>query len=209
MNSLTLYTNPDSRGRIVRWMLEELGVPYDVRVMEYGSSIKSPDYLKINPMGKIPAIQHGDVVVTECAAICAYLADHFAEKGLAPATDDPQRGAYYRWLFFAAGPLEMAMSAKSYDWRIDADNVQSVGCGYYHDVLNTLEQTLQKSPYLCGKHFSAADLYVGSNIGWGMMFKTVEERPIFHEYVERLYSREAAIRATQLDDALKQQQAIA
>ncbi|MDF2180129.1 glutathione S-transferase family protein [Aliiglaciecola sp. CAU 1673] len=209
MKPLILYTNPNSRGRIVRWMLEELGVPYDVQVMEYGSSIKSPDYLQINPMGKVPAIKHGEMVVTECAAICAYLADQFSDKGLAPAPGGAARGAYYRWLFFAAGPLEMAMSAKSCGWRIDDDNVQSIGCGYLDDVLNTLEQAIQQSPYLCGEQFTAADLYVGSHLGWGMMFKSIEERPVFKDYVQRLYSREAAIRANQLDDELQKQQAMA
>ncbi|GAB3010998.1 glutathione S-transferase family protein [Bowmanella dokdonensis] len=207
MQDLILYTNPESRGRIIRWMLEEVGVPYSVQVMEYGGSIKSPEFLKINPMGKVPALKHGDLVVTEGAAICAYLADHFVDKKLAPALNSPERGTYYRWLFFAAGPLEMATTAKSYDWRIDEDNVQAVGSGYYQDVLNTLEKALEQGPYLCGEQFTAADVYVGSHLGWGMMFKSIEERPAFKAYVQRLESREAAIRANQLDDALIEQKA--
>ncbi|MDX1536299.1 glutathione S-transferase family protein [Arsukibacterium sp.] len=202
MSQLTLYTNPHSRGRIIRWLLEELSVPYTVKVLEYGSEIKSAEFLALNPMGKVPVITHGDIVVTETAAICAYLADHFADKQLAPATDSPQRGSYYRWLFFAAGPLEMATTAKAYDWRIDNDNVQAVGCGFYQDTLNTLEAALQPGPYLCGEQFTAADVYVGSHIGWGIQFKTIEARPVFTEYVQRLYAREAAVRATMLDDAL-------
>ncbi|ALS97015.1 glutathione S-transferase family protein [Lacimicrobium alkaliphilum] len=205
MQELTFFTNPNSRGRIVRWMLEELEVPYNTTVLEYSGDIKSPYYLKLNPMGKVPAIKHGDLVVTEGAAICAYLADHFADKQLAPALNSPERGTYYRWLFFAAGPLEMATTAKAYDWRIDAENAQSVGSGLYQDVLTTLESALEKGPYLCGEQFTAADIYVGSHISWGMMFKTLEERPAFKRYVQRLESREAAIRANQLDDALVKQ----
>ncbi|WP_214000901.1 glutathione S-transferase family protein [Arsukibacterium sp.] len=202
MLQLTLYTNPNSRGRIIRWLLEELNVPYTVKVLEYGADIKSAKFLALNPLGKVPVITHGDVVVTETAAICAYLADYFAEKHLAPATDSPERGIYYRWLFFAAGPMEMATTAKAYDWRIDDDNVQAVGCGFYQDMLNTLETALNNGPYICGEQFTAADVYVGSHLGWGMQFKTVEARPAFTEYVQRLYAREAAIRANKLDDAL-------
>ncbi|WP_088329538.1 glutathione S-transferase family protein [Lacimicrobium sp. SS2-24] len=202
MQDLTFFTNPNSRGRIVRWMLEELDVPYKTTMLEYDGDIKSPYFLKLNPMGKVPAIKHGDLVVTEGAAICAYLADHFAEKNLAPALNSPERGTYYRWLFFAAGPLEMATTAKAYGWRIDAENAQSVGCGLYQDVLNTLESALENGPYLCGEQFTAADVYVGSHISWGMMFKNLDERPAFKRYVQRLASREAAIRANQLDDEL-------
>lgn len=202
MKPLTLYTNPNSRGRIIRWLLEELNVPYDVKVLQYGSEMKAADFLALNPMGKVPVIKHGEVIVTESAAICAYLADQFADKQLAPAPDSPQRGAYYRWLFFAAGPLEMATSAKAYNWRIDADNAQAVGCGMYADTLNALETALAHGPYICGEHFTAADVYVGSHIEWGMMFETLEARPAFTRYVQRLQTRPAAIKANELDDAL-------
>ncbi|MDP5136584.1 glutathione S-transferase family protein [Rheinheimera baltica] len=202
MKPLTLYTNPNSRGRIVRWLLEELNVPYDIKVLQYGDEIKAADYLALNSMGKVPAITHGDVVVTETAAICAYLADQFADRQLAPALDSAERGTYYRWLFFAAGPLEMATSAKAFNWRLDADNAQSVGCGLYQDTLNTLESALTQSLYICGQQFTAADVYVGSHIHWGLMFNTLESRPAFTEYVQRLQARKAAIRANELDDAL-------
>lgn len=202
MSSLTLYTNPWSRGRIVRWMLEELGVSYDVNVLEYGGSIKSPEYLAINPMGKVPAIKHGDVVVTEVAAICAYLADAFPEKKLAPAIGTPERGTYFRWLFFTSGPLEMATSAKAFGWKIDAENVQSVGCGYYDDTINTLEKALSNGPYVCGEQFTAADVLLGSFIGWEIMQKNIDPRPVFTDYVARLEARAAAKRANELDDAL-------
>lgn len=202
MSQLTLFTNPQSRGRIVRWLLEELNVPYQIKVLQYGPEMKTADFLALNPMGKVPVITHGDIVVTEAAAICAYLADHFADKQLAPATNSPERATYYRWLFFAAGPLEMATSAKAYDWRLDADNAAAVGCGLYLDTINALETALTKRPYLCGEQFTAADVYVGSHIEWGLMFNTLEPRPAFSAYVQRLQARAAAIRATKLDDAL-------
>lgn len=203
MQELTLYTNPNSRGRVVRWMLEELSVPYQLKVLEYGSAMKSADFLALNPMGKVPVLTHGNVVVTEAAAICAYLADHFANKGLAPKLDSPERGTYYRWLFFAAGPFEMATSAKAYEWRIDDDNAPAVGCGTYQSTVDALETALAKGPYLCGEQFTAADIYVGSQIIWGMMFKTLDERPAFKAYADRLQAREAAVRANVLDDALE------
>ena len=205
MKPLTFYTNPNSRGRIVRWMLEELNLSYDIELMHFGGNIKSAEFLALNPMGKVPVIKHGDTVVTEDAAICAYLADQFADKGLAPAPDSPERGTYYRWLFFAAGPLEMATTAKAYNWHLDSDNCTSVGCCLYNDTLNALETALAKGPYLCGEQFTAADVYVGSHINWGMLFGTLEKRPAFTEYVERLQKREAAVRANQLDDTLASQ----
>ncbi|WP_215398101.1 glutathione S-transferase family protein [Rheinheimera oceanensis] len=207
MKLLTLYTNPQSRGRIIRWLLEELNIAYELKVLQYGPEMKSAEFLALNPMGKVPVITHGDVVVTEAAAICAYLADQFADKQLAPAPDSPERATYYRWLFFAAGPLEMATTAKAYNWRLDADNAAAAGCGLYQDTLNALETALTKGPYICGEQFTAADVYVGSHIEWGMMFDTLEKRPVFTEYVQRLQAREAAIRANKLDDALTAGQA--
>ena len=205
MQELTLYTNPNSRGRVVRWMLEELNVPYQLKVLEYGPAMKSKAFLALNPMGKVPVLTHGDVVVTEAAAICAYLADQFPDKGLAPKPDSPARATYYRWLFFAAGPFEMATSAKAYDWRIDDDNSPAVGCGTYQSTVDALETALTKGPYLCGEQFTAADIYVGSQIIWAMMFKTLDERPAFKAYADRLQAREAAIRANDLDDALEKE----
>ena len=202
MKPITLYTNPNSRGRIIRWLLEELNLPYEVKVLQYGSEIKSADFLSLNPMGKVPVITHGDVVVTEAAAICAFLADQFPEKQLAPEITSPARASYYRWLFFAAGPVEMATSAKAFNWRLDKDNAESVGCGLYQDMLNTLESALARGPYLCGEQFTAADIYVGSHIEWGMMFETLPAKPCFTAYVQRLQARPAAQRANALDDAL-------
>lgn len=202
MSDLILYTHPYSRGRIARWMLEEVGVPYSVEVKKFKGSIKAPDYLAINPLGKVPALKHNDTVITEVVAIVAYLADRFPEAGLAPPPNSGERGTYYRWLFFMAGPFEMACSAKAYDWRIDADNAESVGCGQIDILVNALEQALQDRPYICGEQFTAADLVMASYIGWEMMQKNLDERPAFVEYVKRVEARPAAKRAGELDDAL-------
>ena len=112
-DELVLYTNPRSRGRVARWMLEEVGAPYQTEILDYGTTMKAPAYLAINPMGKVPALRHNNIVVTESAAICAYLADAFPDAGLAPPPHDPMRGPYYRWLFFAAGPFEASASNKA------------------------------------------------------------------------------------------------
>jgi glutathione S-transferase len=202
MQNLTLYTNPQSRGRIARWMLEELEIPYETEVMEYGT-FKSPEYLAINPMGKVPAIRHGDTVVTEVSAICAYLADRFPKRGLAPAPDSAERGTYYRWLFYAAGPLEMAITTKAFGWEIDEEKATSAGCGLYQTAIDTLEQAVSKArPWLCGEQFTAADVVVASNLGLYMMMKMMEPRPVFEEYVKRAEARPAAVRANEKDDAL-------
>jgi glutathione S-transferase len=170
MSSLTFYTNPMSRGRIARWMLEEAGQPYETVLLDYADAMKAPDYLAINPMGKVPALRHGDVIVTETAAICAYLADAFPDAGLAPPPRSPARGAYYRWLFFAAGPVEAAVTAKSLGLLAPADRKAMVGYGTFDETIDALERAVSQGPYICGDEFSAADVYVGSQIGWGLMF---------------------------------------
>lgn len=200
MTSLTLYTNPQSRGRIAHWMLEETGTPYETVWLEYGEQMKSPDYLAINPMGKVPALVHGSVVVTECAAICAYLADRFPANHLAPAVDDPRRATYLRWLFFAAGPLETAVTAKSLGWEVPEGRSQMAGFGSYADVLNAIEGALQVGPWLCGELFTAADVYIASQLGWGMMFESIEKRSVFERYVERAYARPANIESDRLNN---------
>ena len=196
--TLTLYTNPMSRGRIARWMLEETGAAYDVQYLNYGPDMKSSDYLAINPMGKVPAIVHGDRIVTECSAICAYLADAFPEAGLAPPLAD--RAAYYRWLFFCAGPMEAAAVNKAMDVVPPADKEGMVGYGNYDLALNGLEKMLPASGFLCGDQFTAADVYVGANIGWGLEFGTIEKRPIFEDYAGRARDRDAYRRAMAADD---------
>ena len=200
-DEIVFYTNPMSRGRIVRWMLEEVGQPYRTVVVDY-EGMKSSDYLAINPMGKVPAITHCGVVVTECAAICAYLADAFPDAGLAPATDDPLRGLYYRWMFFAAGPVEAAVTAKSLGLLPPDEKSAMVGYGSFDQVVDGLEHALDKNPWLLGEQFTAADVYVGSQIAWGLMFKSLPTRPAFQAYAERIAVRPAAVRARAIDDAL-------
>ncbi len=200
--NLIFYTNPMSRGRIIRWMLEEVDEPYETVVLDYGTTMKGSDYLAINPMGKVPAISHGDAVVTEAAAICAYLADAFPEKGLAPPLGDPRRAPYFRWLFFASGPVEAAVTNKALEVEVAKDRKAFVGYGSFAETIDNLENALRPGPYVCGDQFTAADVYVGAQIGWGMMFGTIEKRPSFEAYFGRLQSRPAAIRANQIDDAL-------
>ncbi|MCB8820873.1 glutathione S-transferase family protein [Microvirga rosea] len=199
---LVFYTNPMSRGRIARWMLEEVGRPYRTEVLEFGTTMKAAEYLAINPMGKVPAVRHGKTVVTEAAAICAYLADAFPETQLAPPPGDPLRGPYYRWMFFAAAPLEAALSNQMLGVEVPPDRRRMVGYGSVEDVLTALEYAVSQSEYIAGNRFSAADVYVGSQIGWGMMFGTLEKRPAFEHYWQRIANRPAAIRAREIDDAL-------
>ena len=203
---LTFYTNPMSRGRIVRWMLEEVGCAYETVLLEYGTTMKSPDYLAVNPMGKVPAIRHGDTVVTESAAICAYLADAFPDAGLAPPPGNPRRGPYYRWLFFAAGPLESAMTGKALGLLAPEEKKGMAGYGSYGEVLDVLEQAVAGEQFLCGEQFTAADLYVASQLSFGMRFGMVEPRAAFEAFVARATHRPAAKRALDIDDALMPKQ---
>lgn len=198
-DELVFYTNPMSRGRIVRWMLEEVGAPYRTEILDYGTTMKAPDYLAINPMGKVPAVRHGDTVVTECAAICAYLADAFPEAGLAPPPE--RRGAYYRWLFFVAGPLEAAVTNQALGVEVPPEREAMAGYGNLARVVDTLEHAVSGDGFIAGERFSAADVYVGSQIGWGMEFGTIERRPAFEKYWARLEPREARRRAAAMDDA--------
>lgn len=203
-DEIVFYTNPMSRGRIVRWMLEEIGRPYRTVVLDYGTTMKAPDYLAINPMGKVPAITRGGVVVTECAAICSWLADVFPEAGLAPALDDPARGPYLRWMFFGAGPLEAAVTARSLGLLAPADKAGMAGYGSFEQVVDALEDVVASSggPWLLGDRFSALDVYLGSQIGWGLQFRSLPDRDAFKAYAARLFQRPAAIRAREIDDAL-------
>lgn len=200
---LVFYTNPMSRGRIVRWMLEEIGYPYRTELLDFSAGAhKTPEYLAINPMGKIPAIRYGTMVVTETAAIIAFLADIFPEAGLAPQVTDPQRGAYFRWLFFAAGPLEAAITNKRFGFTVPPDQTGFCGYGDYKAVMDTMEYAVTQSPYLAGEHFTAADVYGGAMIGFGLRFELVEKRPAFEKYWAHISARPAALRAAEIDDAL-------
>jgi glutathione S-transferase len=187
--SLTLYTNPQSRGQIARWMLEEVGATYETVVLDYGTTMKSAEYLKINPMGKVPALVHDGKIITETAAICAYLADAFPENNLAPALSD--RADYYRWLFFTAGPVEAAVTNRNLGVTPTTDQQRSVGYGDYERVINVLEQALTDKTYIAANQFTAADVYVGSQLYWGTQFKTIPMRPAFETYLNNIYQRPA------------------
>src|ERR1700720_1038226 len=199
-DDLVFYTNPQSRGRIVRWMLEEVGQPYRTELMDYATTMKAPAYLAVNPMGKVPAIKHGDAVVTEAAAICAYLADAFPQARLAPPPGDRLRAPYYRWMFFSAGPFEAAASNKVLGFVVPPERERMMGYGNFAKTINTLEAAISSADYLVGNRFSAADLYGGAQIGFGMMFGTLEPRPAFEHYWQRMSARPAYARAKQLDD---------
>jgi glutathione S-transferase len=199
MTDLHFYTNPMSRGRIIRWMLEEVGEPYETHIVAYGPTMKADSYRRINPMGKVPAIIHGDTVVTECAAICAYLADAFPKAGLAP---DPRlRGDYYRWMFFAAGPLEAAVTNRALQVEVPPERKGMVGYGSFKTVMDTLETALTGRQFIAGEAFSAADVYVGSHIAWGLQFSSIDKRPAFETYVAGLRQRPAYLKASALDNA--------
>ncbi|MGE3759026.1 MAG: glutathione S-transferase family protein [Pseudobdellovibrionaceae bacterium] len=191
MKPIHFFHNPMSRGRIVHWMLEEVGVPYEVTLIDFDKKEhKSPKFLALNPMGKIPTIIHGDTVVTEAAAICTYLADLFPEKNLAPNVTDPSRGTYIRWMFFGAGCIESAITDRLYP-RSAPNQPGSLGYGSYDDTVAALEKALAPGPFILGNTFSAVDVYVGSQIMWGMMVKALEPKPVFKKYVELCMERPA------------------
>ena len=197
MTDLKFYTNPQSRGQIVRWMLEEVGQPYDTEILDYATTLKGDAYAKINPMQKIPAIVHDGNIVTEVAAICLYLADAFPAAGLAPPRGE--RADYYRWTFFAAGPIEAAFSNKSVGWEPDAAKQRMFGYGSFERAVDTLEQAVTGKRFIAGDQFSAADVVVGSQIGFMLMFKLLEPRPAFTSYIASVTDRDACRRGKQLD----------
>jgi glutathione S-transferase len=193
--TITFYGHPFSRARVVHWMLEEIGAPYDFKLLDLEKGEhKMPEYLRINPMGKVPAIVHRGVVVTESAAILAYLADAFPQAKMAPAVDDARRGTYLRWLFFGAGCVEPAMIDKSFQ-RPPVERPSTQGYGTYDDVLRALETAVTPGPYVCGEQITAADIYLGAQINWGLQTKSIEARPAFVAFAERVTSRPAYARA--------------
>jgi glutathione S-transferase len=193
-DKITFYTNPMSRGRVVHWLLEELGAPYDMKVLDFEKrEHKAPDYLAINPMGKVPAIVHRGVVVTEGAAICLYLADAFPKSGLAPALDDPKRGTYLRWLVFGVSCVEPAVIDKLF--ARPQVRPGALGYGTYDDMIAALEKALTPGPFILGERFSAADVYVGSQLEYAIMTKGIESRPVFEQYIARWATRPARQRA--------------
>jgi len=199
MADLIFYTNPQSRGRIVRWMLEELGQPYDTEVIDY-ADLKSERYLAVNPMGKVPAIKHRGHVVTECAAICTYLADVFPQAGLGPRDDE--KADYYRWLFYAAGPAEAALSNRAVGWEVPADKERMFGYGNTDRAIAVLDELFSLRDYVCGDRFTAADVYVGSQIMFPLQFGMLPERESFLRYRDRLQARDGYKRATEIDEGI-------
>ena len=190
VDKVTLYSNPMSRGRTVQWLLDELGAPYDLKVLDLAKGEqKTPQYLAINPMGKVPAIVHRGVVVTEAAAICVYLADAFPQAGLAPKLDDPKRGTYLRWIFFGVGCFEPAVMDKMLG-RPPVERTGAIGYGTYETMLAALATALTPGPWILGERFSAADVFVGSQIQYALMTKAIEATPVFQEYAERIGARQ-------------------
>jgi glutathione S-transferase len=204
MADLTLYTNPMSRGRIARWMMEEAGLPYETRIVAYGPEMKSPEYRALNPMGKVPTLVHGATAITEVAAICTYMAELVPDAGLIPPPAMPERGSFYRWMFFAAGSVDPAISAASLGLDTsDPQIYRRVGWGTVDAVADALAGLLSDGrPYLLGDGFSAVDICLGSQIVWGLQFKSLPERDGFAGYAARVTARDAARRAAAIDDAL-------
>jgi glutathione S-transferase len=188
---IEFWTNPMSRGQIAHWMLEELGQPYSINWLDWGpNGNKSADYLAINPMGKVPTIRHDGKVVTEAAAICLYLADAFPQAKLKPVHAG-ELADYYRYTFFAAGPVEQAVTSRALGWQVPEGRDGMAGFGSFDAAIGALEQLLTGRDYVCGSTFTAADVYVGSTVDWGLMFKSIPTRPAFEDYAARLRERPA------------------
>jgi glutathione S-transferase len=199
---VVLYSSPFSRGRTAHWMLEEAGAPYRYEVVNLETrDQKKPAFLAVNPMGKVPTIVHRGTVITESGAICAYLADTFPAAGLAPPSDSPQRGSYYRWMFFGACCVEPAVIDRMLS-RPEGSKPSALGYGCYQDAIETLERALKPGPFILGRQFSAADVYVGAQIAFGLMVKALEARPTFQEYAGRLQARPGYQRFLQKNDEI-------
>jgi len=202
MPKLTLYHAAPSRSSIVRWMLEEVGEPYDIHPMSLSKGDnRAPDYLAVNPMGKVPALRHGDVVITEAAAICTYLADEFPRAKLNVPIGDPRRGVYLKWLFFGPSCIEAAVMDRAFPRKEEARRA-ALGYGDFDTVMDVVAKAVGKGPHLMGEQFTAADVVIGSNLRFGMMFKLLPERPEFTAYVGRFAQRPALQRAEAKDKEL-------
>ena len=199
MADLVFYHNPQSRGRIVRWMLEEIGQPYETEVVPY-EQMKSERYLAIHPLGKVPALKHNGHVLTECAAICTYLADVFPTAMMGPSAEE--KADYYRWLFYAAGPLEAAISNQAMGWVPTPERERMFGYGNFERAVAAVDELLSLRDYVCGNRFTAADVYVGSQIMFPLQFGMLPERDSFLKYRDRLQARNAYKRATEIDEKL-------
>jgi glutathione S-transferase len=202
MPELTLYHIAPSRSSIALWMLEEVGEPYEIKLlkMSEGDNLK-PDYLMVNPMGKVPALQHGDAVITEVAAICTYLADEFPARKLNVPVGNPRRGVYLKWLFFGPSVIEPAMTDRTFP-RKENLRASAVGWRDFDMVLDIVAKAIGEAPYLMGDQFTAADIVIGSGLRYGMMFKMIPERKEFTDYVARFTARPAVQRAEAKDKTL-------
>jgi len=205
MAELILYSNKLSRGRAVHWLLEEMGLPYQAEWLDFGPPMKQAEYLAINPMGKVPALKHGDAVITETAAILTYLADTFPDKAMMPAAGSPDRAAFYRWMFFIAGPLEAATTAEFLDWKTPEKTPLGTPCqaflgfGSLTLTLNTVESHLKQHAYVAGEHFTAADIYLATHLNFGMRYtKAYPPREVFNEYLNRMLHRPSKLRVDAL-----------
>jgi glutathione S-transferase len=202
MANLTLYHASPSRSSIVRWMLEELGEPYDIHLLSLAKGEQSaPAFLAVNPMGKVPTLKHGNAVITEAAAICTYLADEFPHARLNIPVGDPRRGPYLKWLFFSPSCIEPAVTDRAFP-RKEEPRRAMLGYGDFDTVMNVVAKAVEPGPYLMGEQFTAADVIVGSMLRWGTMFDLLPKRPEFMAYVGRLEQRPALQRATALDQEL-------
>jgi glutathione S-transferase len=202
MAKLTLYHAAPSRSSIVRWMLEELGEPYDIQLLSLSKGEQlAPDYRAVNPMGKVPALKHGETVITETAAICAYLADEFPHARLNIPVGDPRRGPYLKWLFFGPSCIEPAVIDRAAPRKEEARRAM-LGYGDFDTVMEVVAKAVEPGPYLLGERFTAADVVIGSQLRWAMMFNLIPKRPEFEAYVARLEQRPALQRATALDREL-------
>ncbi|MCT9977097.1 glutathione S-transferase family protein [Acinetobacter sp. I-MWF] len=187
---LKLYSNAQSRGLVIEWLLIELGAEFEKIELAYHTEMKSESYLKINPFGKVPTLVDGDVVIYEMPAICAYLADKFFDQGLAPALDDPKRGLYFRWLFFAAGPWDAATTDRALKVEITDEQKMHIGYGNFQDTYTALIQGLEQAqPYLCGEQFTVADVFVGSMLFWQLKMAELESHPAIEKYLNSIKSR--------------------
>ena len=202
MATLTLYHAAPSRSSVTLWMLEELGHPYDLKLinLQAGENLK-PDYLAINPMGKVPALKHGDTIITELAAICTYLADEFPDAKLNVPVGTPRRGVYLKWLFFGPGCLEPAVIDRAAPRKEGARRAM-LGYGDFDTTMNVMAKAVEKGPWLMGEQFTAADVVIGANIRWGMTFKMIPERKEFTDYAARIAARPAAQRSEAKDKEL-------
>ena len=202
MTDLTLFHGAPSRSSIVRWMLEETGEPYRLHLLDMKrGEQREPAFLAVNPMGKVPALKHGEVIVTETAAICLYLAEAFPKAGLDVPVGDPRRGAYLKWLFFGPSCLEPAVTDQAYKRVAEAPR-GALGYGDLQTVLDVLAEAVRSGPFILGDRFTAADVVIGSGLRWGMFFKMLPERREFLAYTACLNERPAFKRAQAKDQEL-------